>query len=71
VVTGAGAVRAFLRGGFEFQRQSSSHVILFHPARLRTVSVPVHAGRMLSAGLTRELITQSGLSVDEFRRLLK
>jgi predicted RNA binding protein YcfA (HicA-like mRNA interferase family) len=42
-----------------------------HAARGLTVSVPLHSGRALSAGLTRDLVKQAGLTVAEFVALLK
>ena len=71
VVTGAEVLRALRRGGFTVQRQSGSHVIIHHRERDRTASVPLHSVRTLSPGLLHDIIKQAGLTVNEFRHLLK
>lgn len=71
VVTGAEMIRALQRDGFVRMRQSGSHVTLHSHRRDRTVPVPSHAGRTLSLGLTRKIIKQAGLTVEEFRQLLR
>jgi len=37
---------------------------------MRTVTVPVHAGRDLKPGTLRSIIRQAGLTVEEFTALL-
>lgn len=70
-LTGAEVIRALIRTGFVRKRQTGSHVILADARTTTTVSVPLHAGRTLSRGIVRDIIRQSGLTVEEFRRLLK
>jgi predicted RNA binding protein YcfA (HicA-like mRNA interferase family) len=69
VISGADAVRAFQRLGYEVNHQTGSHVILrrSEPPH-RHLSVPQH--RELAKGLLRGLIRDAGLTVDEFNRLL-
>lgn len=64
-------IQALLSAGFFIARSSGSHHYLIHgeDPRRRTV-VPVHGGRDLPRGLTRAIIRQSGLSVEEFLKLL-
>jgi len=69
--TGQDLIRALVRAGFVRRRQAGSHVVLKHPERRLTVSVPAHAGRPLSRGLLHDLIKQAGLTTDEFAQLLK
>jgi len=64
-------VRALKRAGFVPRRQESSHVILRHPDSRTTIPVPVHGGRDVPTGTLRDIIRDAGLTVDEFRRLLK
>ena len=71
VVSGPEAVRALKRAGFEFRRQEGSHSILRHPETRVTVPVPIHGGRDLPPGTLRDIIRDAGLTVEEFRRLLK
>src|SRR5215831_6711687 len=54
VVSGSRVVRALTRAGFVLDRIGGSHHVLVHPADpLRTVTVPVHAGRDLKPGTLR------------------
>jgi len=64
-VTGAEAVRALRRLGFEERRQTGSHVILRRESR--TVVVPMH--KPIKPGTLRGLIEQAGLTVEEFSKV--
>ena len=64
-------IRALERAGFTVVRTSGSHKILdHHTDPRRTVIVPDHGSRDLKRGTVRSIIRQSGLSVEEFRKLL-
>jgi len=68
---GEDLVRTLKKAGFEIVRIKGSHFILEHsqdPSR-RTV-VPVHAGQDVKRGLLRKIIDDTGLTAEEFRRLL-
>lgn len=69
VVSGAVAVKAFCRMGYEVDEQHGSHIILRHaePPH-RRLSVPNH--KELAKGTLRALIREAGLTVDEFAQLL-
>jgi predicted RNA binding protein YcfA (HicA-like mRNA interferase family) len=62
-------ISALEKAGFEFQRQNGGHVSLRHPDTARTVTVPVHS-RELPRWLLKKIIKDTGLSEDEFRKLL-
>jgi len=69
VVSGAEAVEAFRKVGYEFDRQHGSHIILRQSdSPHRRLSVPNH--KELAKGTLRALIREAGLTVDEFARLL-
>lgn len=69
VVSGADAIRAFSRIGYEVDRQRGSHVILRNAAPpFRRLVVPNH--KVLAKGTLRSLIREAGLTPDEFTRLL-
>jgi len=69
VVSGAQAVRAFERLGYEVDRQRGSHIILRHPkGPNRRLVVPNH--RSIAKGTLRALIREAGLTVEEFRGAL-
>ena len=67
VCSGADAVRAFRKVGYEVDHQTGSHIILRHPAG-RRLTVPNH--RELAKGTLRSLIREAGLSKEEFTALL-
>ena len=69
VVSGADAIRAFSRIGYEVDRQRGSHVILRNAAPpFRRLVVPNH--KVLAKGTLRSLIREAGLTPDEFAALL-
>lgn len=69
VVSGAEAVNAFRKIGYEVDVQHGSHIILrcADPPH-RRLSVPNH--KELAKGTLRALVREAGLTVDEFARLL-
>jgi predicted RNA binding protein YcfA (HicA-like mRNA interferase family) len=69
VVSGADAVKALRKLGYEFDDQEGSHIIVRHqqPPH-RRLSIPNH--KELAKGTLRHLIKQAGLTVEEFDRLL-
>ena len=69
VVSGAEAVRAFERAGWQRARQKGSHVSLVKSGVNVDLSVPLH--RELDRGTLGKLIRLGGLSVDEFTALSK
>jgi predicted RNA binding protein YcfA (HicA-like mRNA interferase family) len=69
VVSGKVAIKALSKIGYEFDHQKGSHIILrqkFTPNRRLTV--PDH--KEIAKGTLRAIIRESGLSVDEFIKLL-
>ncbi|MBU0607046.1 MAG: type II toxin-antitoxin system HicA family toxin [Armatimonadetes bacterium] len=71
VVTGQEAIRALEQVGFVFDRQRGSHVMMRHPGRRRTVTVPVHAGETLGPTVLHSILRQAGLTMEEFTDLVK
>lgn len=71
VINGNRAIRALNKAGFVVERIAGSHHVLVHPDDLsRTVTVPVHGNRDLKPGTLRSIIRQTGLTVEEFTKLL-
>jgi predicted RNA binding protein YcfA (HicA-like mRNA interferase family) len=64
-------IRALRKAGFEVARIKGSHHVLRHreDPRRGTV-VPVHAGHDIKRGLLRKIISDAGLTVDQFKALL-
>ena len=69
VVSGADAVCAFERDGWQVDRQQGSHVILLKAGHIASLSVPQH--RELAPGTLRSLIRVAGVTVEEFVALLR
>ena len=67
-VSGDDVVRALKKIGFTRVSQRGSHVKLRHPDG-RVVIVPMH--KELASGTLRSILRQSGLTVDEFIKLLR
>lgn len=69
VVSGREVVRALRGIGYEFDYQSSSHIIIrqVNPPH-RRLTIPDHDE--VAKGTLRAIIRQAGLTVDEFRALL-
>jgi predicted RNA binding protein YcfA (HicA-like mRNA interferase family) len=67
-VSGREVVKAFGKDGWELARQKGSHMIMVKPAHIASLSVPDH--KEIAKGTLRSLIRSSGLSVEEFVKLL-
>jgi len=69
VVSGVDVVKALAKAGYELDHQTGSHMILRRkePPHLR-VTVPNH--KEIAKGTLRAIIRDSGLTVEEFVRLL-
>ncbi|MBI2426052.1 MAG: type II toxin-antitoxin system HicA family toxin [Candidatus Hydrogenedentes bacterium] len=62
-------VTALKRAGFEELRQRGSHLFMCHRERGALVTIPMHA-RDLPRGTIKAIITQTGLSEEEFQSLI-
>ena len=63
-ISGENTVKVFQRFGWEFVRQTGSHMILVRDGEMATLSVPKH--REVAKGTLRSLIRSSNITVDEF-----
>lgn len=68
-VTPRQAVRALQRCGWELDRARGRHQVFRHPYRRHPIVVPMHA-RDLATGTLHQIIEASGVSRDEFLRLV-
>ncbi len=64
-------IRAFVRDGWQKERQTGSHVILSKEGHPSILSIPVHKGKPVKQGLMRKLIEMSGITIDHFFSLYK
>ena len=70
VISGKKIVKAFSKIGFELDHQTGSHMILRQKeSPFRRLTIPNH--KVVSTGTLKEIINQSGLSREEFIKLLK
>lgn len=68
-ISGREVVKALKKIGYEFDYQSSSHIILRQTSPPhRRLTVPDHDE--VAKGTLRAIIRQAGLTVDEFKALL-
>lgn len=68
IISGMDCVKALKKLGFYSKRQEGSHVILRRDNPFTQTVVPDH--KELDRGTLRAIIRQTGLSVDEFIKLL-
>jgi predicted RNA binding protein YcfA (HicA-like mRNA interferase family) len=64
VLSGREVVRVFEKFGWQFVRQSSSHIIMVKEGEIATLSIPDH--REVAKGTLRSLIRTAGLTIQEF-----
>lgn len=63
-------IKALSKIGFKIVRKHGSHVVLKHSDGRITV-VPVHAGEEIGSGLLSKIIKDTGLSKEDFLKLLE
>ncbi len=64
-VTGKELARVLGRHGWRRLRISGSHHVYGKPGSVARLSVPIHAGRTLKAGLTAHLLKAAGLREED------
>jgi predicted RNA binding protein YcfA (HicA-like mRNA interferase family) len=67
-ISGRACILALQKAGFSSIRQQGSHIVLKKGDPFTLLVVPDH--KELDTGTLRAIIRQSGLSVDEFLKLL-
>ncbi|MCO5251650.1 MAG: type II toxin-antitoxin system HicA family toxin [Candidatus Kapabacteria bacterium] len=68
-ISGLECVDALNRAGYKFVRQKGNHIILRRDEPFSQITVPEH--KSLDRGTLRAITRQSGLSIDEFNKLLR
>jgi predicted RNA binding protein YcfA (HicA-like mRNA interferase family) len=63
-LSGKEVVKAFENLGWEFSRQSSSHIVLTKDGEMASLAVPNH--KEVAKGTLRSLIRAANLTIDEF-----
>ncbi len=67
-VTARELVRFLNSQGFVMDRQTGSHLTLWHEDRKVSVTVPVHTGCDIGRGLAIRILKDAGFSVEEYLR---
>jgi predicted RNA binding protein YcfA (HicA-like mRNA interferase family) len=70
VVQARQLVRVATRLDFVLDRQRGSHAIYIRESDGRRIVIPMHRGRDIRVGLLRQILTDMGITPDEFRELL-
>ena len=68
-VTPRQVVAALKRDGFEERRRRGGHIFLWHPRRDVLTTVAMHTKDM-PRGTLKAILKQTGMTEDEFRKLL-
>jgi predicted RNA binding protein YcfA (HicA-like mRNA interferase family) len=68
-VTSRDLVRFLETQGFIEDRQSGSHLTLWHAGRNVSVTIPVHTGCDIGRGLAVRILKDAGFSVEDYLRL--
>lgn len=68
VISGKKALRVFEKDGWIYKRKHGSHMIMVKSGVRVTLSIPDH--RELDRGLLRGLISDAGITVQQFIELL-
>lgn len=67
-ISGKNAVKAFQKAGWKIAGQVGSHIVMTKENEKANLSIPQH--KELSVGTLRALIRNSGMTVEEFSKLL-
>jgi predicted RNA binding protein YcfA (HicA-like mRNA interferase family) len=62
-------IRFLKSQGFSEDRQSGSHLTLWHETRKLSVTVPVHTGCDIGRGLATRILKDAGFTVEDFLKL--
>lgn len=69
-VTARELIRFLKSQGFVEDRQSGSHLTLWHETKKLSVTIPVHTGADVGRGLAIRILKDAGFSVEDYTRLL-
>ncbi|HWR90209.1 MAG TPA: type II toxin-antitoxin system HicA family toxin [Dissulfurispiraceae bacterium] len=70
-VTSDDVIRVITRIGFRFKRQAgTSHAIYFRESDKRRTTIPEHPGKTIKRKTLKSILSDIGLTVEEFSELL-
>ena len=67
-ITARELIRFLKTQGFVEDRQSGSHLVLWHDEKKISVTVPVHTGSDVGRGLAIRILKDAGFSVEDYLR---
>jgi predicted RNA binding protein YcfA (HicA-like mRNA interferase family) len=70
VVRASEVARVAERLGFVLDRQRGSHAVYYRPADGARVVIPMHAGRDVKPKTLSGILSDLGITPDEFRKLI-
>ena len=68
-VTARELIRFLKLQGFVEDRQSGSHLTLWHEDKKLSVTIPVHTGADVGRGLAIRILKDAGFSIEDYLRL--
>lgn len=68
VLSGEKVVKVFKNAGWIVARQKGSHIIMIKKGHIASLSIPRH--KEIAPGTLRALIRNSGMTVEEFMKIL-
>lgn len=68
-VTARELIRFLKSQGFVEDRQSGSHLTLWHDIRQVSITIPAHTGNDIGRGLAIRVLKDAGFSVEDYLRL--
>lgn len=69
VISGEECLKLLMKIGYRFLRQKGSHIVVRKDEPFSQIVIPNH--KVLDRGTFRGIIKQSGLSVEEFNKIIK
>jgi predicted RNA binding protein YcfA (HicA-like mRNA interferase family) len=70
IISAQKLIRVLKKKGFILQRIHGSHHIFIEPNKHLMVVVPVHKGKDLGKGITRAILKDADMTIEEFLKLL-
>ena len=68
-ITSERLIRFLKSQGFTEDRQTGSHLTLYHKGKKVLVTIPVHTGCDIGRGLAVRILKDAGFSVDDYMHL--
>jgi len=69
VISGEECLKLLMKIGYHFLRQKGSHIVVRKDEPFSQIVIPNH--KVLDRGTLRGIIKQTGLSVEEFNKIIK